>query len=188
MDAIVDRYFVLDGSNREKRLNVGSSPRNLPRHHRGDLLVTAKLATVKHAVGPLTEAVGRLFGGRVPPIAIGLGDYFRDVYDHLIRLNQAIESQREMVTTATSVNVSLITLQESEVTKRLAAYGALVAVPTMIGGVYGMNFQHMPELQWQYGYPIVLAVMSRSTRFCSGAFAAPDGVAVTAPRDDWSIA
>src|SRR3990170_1117887 len=161
MDAIVDRYFpILDGiedelEEIERRIFAEKSPRATIE---AIYSLRQKLMTVKHAVGPLTEAVGRLFGGRVPPIAIGLGDYFRDVYDHLIRLNQAIESQREMVTTATSVNVSLITLQESEVTKRLAAYGALVAVPTMIGGVYGMNFQHMPELQWQYGYPIVLAV------------------------------
>jgi magnesium transporter len=67
---------------------------------------------------------------------------------------------RDMVTTAISVNLSLITLQESEVTKRLAAYAALVAVPTMIVGVYGMNFDYMPELRSLYGYPLTLAVMA----------------------------
>jgi magnesium transporter len=64
-----------------------------------------------------------------------------------------------MVTTATSVNLALITLQENEVTKRLAAYAALVAVPTMLAGVYGMNFEHMPELDWVYGYPLSIAIM-----------------------------
>ena len=64
-----------------------------------------------------------------------------------------------MVMTATSVNLSLITLQENETVKRLAAYAALVAVPTMIAGVYGMNFEHMPELKWAYGYPLSLAMM-----------------------------
>jgi len=64
-----------------------------------------------------------------------------------------------MVTTATSVNLSLITLAENETTKRLAAYAALVAVPTMVAGVYGMNFQHMPELKWLYGYPYALSLM-----------------------------
>ena len=73
-------------------------------------------------------------------------------------------AMRDMVTTAISVNLSLITLQESEVTKRLAAYAALVAVPTMIVGVYGMNFDHMPELRWEYGYFAVLAVMAASRR------------------------
>ena len=63
-----------------------------------------------------------------------------------------------MVATAISVNLSLITIQENEVTKRLAAYAALVAVPTMVAGVYGMNFANMPELQWAYGYPAAIAV------------------------------
>ena len=61
--------------------------------------------------------------------------------------------------TAISVNLSLITLQENAVTKRLAAYAALVAVPTMVAGVYGMNFEHMPELEWRYGYPVTVASM-----------------------------
>lgn len=64
-----------------------------------------------------------------------------------------------MVTTALSVNLSLITLQENETTKRLAACAALVAVPTLIAGVYGMNFKHMPELEWQFGYPLAIGLM-----------------------------
>jgi magnesium transporter len=82
------------------------------------------------------------------------------VYDHLVRLNQTLDSLRDMVVTAISVNLSMITLQESETVKRLAAYAALVAVPTMIAGIYGMNFQHMPELTSTFGYPIVLGVMA----------------------------
>jgi magnesium transporter len=96
----------------------------------------------------------------VPQHCAGLHDYFRDVYDHLLRLNQSIDSMRDMVSTAISVNLSLITLQESEVTKRLAAYAALVAVPTMIVGVYGMNFEYMPELRSPFGYPATLGVMA----------------------------
>lgn len=162
MDAVVDRYFpILDNLEIEleeierKIFAEKSSRANIEALYN----LKQELMTLKHAVGPLAEAVGRLFGGRVPPVAVGMGDYFRDVYDHLVRLNQAIESQREMVTTAISVNLSLITLQEGEVTKRLAAYAALVAVPTMIGGIYGMNFEHMPELQWQFGYPLTLVAM-----------------------------
>jgi magnesium transporter len=110
--------------------------------------------------GPLLESTGRLFGGRVPAVCFGLGEYFRDVYDHLIRINQSIDSARDTVTTAIQVNLALITIGESEVTKRLAAYAALVAVPTMIAGVYGMNFDTMPELRWTYGYPSVIALMA----------------------------
>ena len=119
-----------------------------------------KLMTIDHATQPLLEVAGKLHGGRVPPICTGLQDYFRDVYDHLLRLKQSIDNLRDMVTTAISVNLSLITIQENEVTKRLAAYAALVAVPTLIEGVYGMNFTNMPELRWAYGYPVALAVMA----------------------------
>jgi magnesium transporter len=115
---------------------------------------------LKHAAEPLLDATARLFGGRVPQLCAGLHDYFRDVYDHLLRLNQSIDSERDMITTAISVNLSLITIQENEIIKRFAAYGALVAVPTMIVGVYGMNFDHMPELRWESGYFAVMAVMA----------------------------
>ena len=106
-----------------------------------------RLMTLKHAVAPLMESVGKLYGGRVPQMCIGTQEYFRDVYDHLSRINAAIESIREMLATAITVNIALISLSESEVTKRLAAWGALITVPTLIAGIYGMNFEHMPELQ-----------------------------------------
>jgi len=162
MDTIVDRYFPVvdaleDGLERiEERIFAGSSPRgNI------EALYTnkRKLTVLKHAVEPLIEAAGKLHGGRVPRVCTNTQDYFRDVYDHLVRINQAIDGLRDTVTTAISVNLSLITLQENETTKRLAAYAALVAVPTMIAGIYGMNFEHMPELKWVYGYPLSLGAM-----------------------------
>jgi magnesium transporter len=87
-------------------------------------------------------------------------EYFRDIYDHLQRLNLTIDAMRETINTAISVNLSMITLQESETMKQLAAYAALLAVPTLIVGIYGMNFEFMPELKWRYGYGIVLAGMA----------------------------
>jgi magnesium transporter len=162
MDAVVDRYFpVLDALETEletiegRIFTIPTTRANIEALY--DL--RRKITTVRHAIEPLIEATSRLFAGRVPQLVGGLQDYFRDVYDHLIRLNQSIDSLRDMTTTAISVNLSLITIQENEVTKRLAAYAALVAVPTMIAGVYGMNFQHMPELNWLYGYPLALAIM-----------------------------
>ena len=77
-----------------------------------------------------------------------LQECFRDIYDHLLRLSQSIESLREMVSTAISANLSLLTVQENEVTKRLAVCAALVAVPTLIPGVYATNFKNIPELEW----------------------------------------
>ena len=162
MDNVVDRYFpVLDRLSEdieqiEDRIFAGQTTRA---QIEALYLLKRKLMTLHHATQPLLEVAGKLHGGRVPPICAGLHDYFRDVYDHLVRLGQTIDNLRDMVATAISVNLSLITIQENEVTKRLAAYAALVAVPTMIAGVYGMNFDHMPELQWAYGYPAAVATM-----------------------------
>lgn len=88
-----------------------------------------------------------------------MGDYFRDVYDHLVRIDKMIEGRKEMITTAIQVDLGMISLAESETTKRLASFAALFAVPTMIAGIYGMNFQIIPELHWRYGYPACLSVM-----------------------------
>jgi magnesium transporter len=163
IDAMVDRYFpvrdMLEGrlERVEQQIFRGQ---NSPRENIESLYaLKQQLMTLKHAVDPLIESVGKLFGGRVPHVVTGTQDYFRDVYDHLIRVDQSIDGLREMVATAIQVNFALISLQENETTKRLASYAALVAVPTMIAGIYGMNFQHMPELAWRFGYPLALGIM-----------------------------
>ena len=162
MDNVVDRYFpVIDKLSAEieeveERIFAGHTTRA---QIESLYSLKRKLMTLDHATQPLLEVAGKLHGGRVPPICAGLHDYFRDVYDHLLRLKQSIDNLRDMVTTAISVNLSLITIQENEVTKRLAAYAALIAVPTLIAGVYGMNFVHMPELGWLYGYPWAMGWM-----------------------------
>jgi magnesium transporter len=162
MDTVVDRYFPVidriteDIETIEERIFGGDTSRA-----QIEALYTLKrkLLVLDHATGPLLEVAGKLHGGRVPPLCAGLHDYFRDVYDHLLRLKQSIDNLRDMVTTAAAMNLSLITISESETTKRLAAYAALVAVPTMVAGIYGMNFEHMPELGWRWGYPAAVASM-----------------------------
>lgn len=162
MDAVVDRYFpVLDRLEArleecEDAIFEGASGRKSVE----DLYsLKRELTTLQHAVRPLLEATGKLQAARVPPVCVGMQEHFRDVHDHLSRINQSIESQRELVTAAMSVNLSLISLSENETMKRLAAYGALVAVPTLIAGLYGMNFQYMPELSWAFGYPTAIGAM-----------------------------
>jgi magnesium transporter len=162
IDAVVDRYFpVLNAVETEfegfeEQIFSGKS---LRANIEGLYYVRQKLTTLQHAVLPLLEAVGKLYGGRVPQICAGMQDYYRDVYDHLVRINQLTNSLRDTVTTAIQVNVAMITFTETEVTKRLAAWGALIAVPTFIASVYGMNFAHMPELTWALGYPAALGLM-----------------------------
>ena len=162
MDAVVDRYFpVLDAIEAEleqieERLFTNKGMRE---NIEALYYVKQKLGTLKHATGPLLETVGKLYGGRVPNLCQGMGEYFRDVYDHLLRLNQSIDALRDTVNTALQATLAKITLSESEVTKRLAAYAALVAVPTMIAGIYGMNFKNIPELSWTFGYPMAISIM-----------------------------
>jgi magnesium transporter len=164
MDAVVDRYFpVLDMLEDELETIEGRifAPEGVPRENVEALYaLKQRLMVMKHAVAPLLESVSNLTGARVPVLCSGITVYYRDVYDHLLRLNQTADSIRDTVTTAISVNLSMVTLQESETMKRLAAYAALLAVPTMIAGIYGMNFEHMPELKWHYGYALSLLVMT----------------------------
>src|SRR4030095_4239986 len=105
------------------------------------------------------EAIGKLYGGRGPQLCIGLQDYFRDVYDHLVRIHATINGIREMLTTAIQVNLGMINLNETEVTKKLAGWAALIAVPTLIAGIYGLNFKFVPEYDWLLGYPLAIALM-----------------------------
>ena len=163
MDAVVDRYFpVLDAIESELErveehlFQEGASPRE---NIEALYYVKQQLTTLRHATGPAQEHSGKLFGGRVPFACHGLTEYFRDVYDHLHRIHASIEGIRDMVATAIQVNLGMISLADNEVTKRLAAWGALITVPTLIAGIYGMNFEHMPELKFVFGYPIAIGVM-----------------------------
>jgi magnesium transporter len=163
MDAVVDRYFpVLDAIESELErveehlFQEGASPRE---NIEALYYVKQQLTTLRHATGPAQEHSGKLFGGRVPFACHGLTEYFRDVYDHLARINQAIDAARETTNTAIQVALAMVNMGHGEITKSLAAYAALVAVPTMIAGVYGMNFEHMPELHWRFGYPLSIAAM-----------------------------
>ncbi len=162
MDNVVDRYFpVVDALEVElERLETRIFSGDSVKANIQDLYeLKGKLMALRHAVEPLLEAVHRLYGGRVPAVCQGTQDYFRDVHDHLVRVSQALDGLRDMVVTAMSVNLSMITLAENEVTKRLASYAALIAVPTLIAGIEGMNFKHMPELDWTLGYPLTIVVM-----------------------------
>ena len=163
IDNVVDRYFpVLDLL--ETRLETAEEDLFRSSSSRPQIEelyeIKRQLMTLKHVVAPLMEAVGKLYGGRVPHLCQGTQEYFRDVYDHLARINGTIENIREMLTTAIQVNLALIGISDNEVTKRLAAWGALITVPTLIAGIYGMNFKHMPELDWSIGYPLVIFAMA----------------------------
>jgi len=166
MDSVVDRYMpaIEALGNEIEELEDRIFQKHSPAASRGiieDLYsLKRRLVILQHHVAPLVESVGKLIGGRIPAIVDGMQAYYRDVYDHLVRVSNAIEARREMVVTAVQVNLGMISLAESEVTKRLGSFAALFAVPTMIAGIYGMNFQNIPELHFRYGYPLCLAAMA----------------------------
>jgi magnesium transporter len=112
------------------------------------------------AVAPLVEPVDRLERGNYGFIPDELGPYFRDVKDHLIRFVREVDGFRELVTSILTANLTQISVRQNEDVRRISAWAAIVAVPTLITGIYGMNFDHMPGLGWTFGYPLVLAVMA----------------------------
>jgi magnesium transporter len=167
MDAVVDRYFpIVDAIESELEVieeqifTKGSQRDNIQKLYQ----LKRKVITLKHAVTPLLEAVGKLDGGRVPPVVINTKDYFRDVHDHLYRINTSIDSIRDTIATAIQVNLSMVAIDEGEVNKRLAAWAAIFGVATAFVGVWGMNFEFMPELKLKYAYPVALMLV---TSVCS---------------------
>ncbi len=163
VDTIVDRYFpIVDKLEEEfetleeKMFQSSSSKDQIEQLYN----FKQTIMRIKHTLNPLIESVGKLYGGRVPKVCSQTQEYFRDVYDHVFRLEQTVDNIRDMLVTAMQVNLNLISLRESETNKRLAAWAALIGFPTMIAGVYGMNFKHMPELEWEYSYPVILILMA----------------------------
>ncbi|MFZ5551448.1 MAG: magnesium/cobalt transporter CorA [Pseudomonadota bacterium] len=163
MDAVVDRYFPLleDIETQLDEIETQIFVRGEARWNIERLYALKRRATMlRHAVAPLLEAAAKLHGGRVPEICARTQEYFRDVHDHLARINGAIDGIRDTIATAIQVNLSLVTIEESETTKRLAAWAAIFAVSTALAGIWGMNFEHMPELSWRYGYPLALGLIA----------------------------
>lgn len=162
IDSIIDRYFhaffVLE-YNLEKIeetiFTVGIERDNIERLYQ----LKRKLTLLKHAVTPLMESVTKLHGGRVPSICSHTQEYFRELDEHLVRINASINSMQDTINTAIQVNLSMVAIRQTDVNKQLAAWAAIFAVATAFAGIWGMNFDNMPELQWRYGYAAALASM-----------------------------
>src|SRR5687767_1241346 len=122
-------------------------------------LLKRDLVSLRRAVSPLADVCNRLLRFDIPHIPADTRPYFRDVYDHIMRLNESIDAQRELLTSALEAHLSLMTVAQNEHMKRITAWAAMIAVPTMIAGGYGMNFTNIPELHWKYGYFIALGTM-----------------------------
>jgi len=117
-----------------------------------------ELLEVKRAVSPLVDVCNRLMRFDIKWISDETRPYFRDVCDHVIRINEMVENTRELLNTALEANFSLISISQNDVSKRFAGWAAIFAVPTMVAGFYGMNFEHIPETAWPFGFYAVLLV------------------------------
>jgi magnesium transporter len=162
MDFVVDNYFpiVHAYSDRLEDLEDTIFGDRFTRETTEDIYALKRdLVALKRAVTPLIEVCNRLVRYDVGMIAEEIRVYFRDVYDHVVRINESLDTQRELITTALEANLSLISVRQNEVMKKLAAWAAILAVPTMIAGVYGMNFEFMPGLHFRWGYELTIAAM-----------------------------
>ena len=162
MDFVVDHYFpIIDGLEEElekleEEIFTGHGGKEIAQRI---YQLKSQMLFLKRAVSPLIEVCNRLVRFDRKLIEPETRLYFRDVYDHVVRINESVDNMRELLTAALETNLALVSVRQNEVMKRLGAVAALVAVPTLIAGIYGMNFEVMPELHWAFGYPTAMLTM-----------------------------
>jgi len=119
-----------------------------------------ELQEFRRAVVPLVEALVKITEREMPAIAAATRPFFRDVYDHLLRVQEVVESLELLLNGILQAHLAQVAIRQNEDMRKISAWVAILAVPTMIAGIYGMNFTHMPELSWTYGYPLALGLMA----------------------------
>ena len=168
MDFVVDNYFpVLDALEadvaklEQKLLHRPPTQAEVARIAQ----VRRDLERLRRSSQPMMEVCSRLERFPLPMIDEEMRPYFRDVYDHVIRVNDSVVGLRELLSFAFEASMMLASARQNDVTRKLAAWAAILAVPTAVAGIYGMNFKTMPELEWTYGYPMALAIIIGSCAF-----------------------
>jgi len=162
VDLVVDSYFpLLDQIDDEIDLLEDKLLEQADIQDMNRLLTLKRsLVHIRRAVGPQREVFNQLTRHDFPFIRPEHTVYFRDVYDHLIRITEELDSLRDILSGALEVHLSSISNQLNVTMKRLTAWGTIFVIITAIAGIYGMNFEYMPELEWRYGYPVVMALMA----------------------------
>ncbi|WP_028644271.1 magnesium/cobalt transporter CorA [Nocardioides sp. URHA0020] len=159
VDEIEESVFSADRTNDSARIYV----------------LKREIAEVRRAVLPLRDPVNRLSGGDIAAVPEIATPFFRDVSDHLARAAETVDSLDALLSTAFDAHLAQISVQQNDDMRKISAGAALIVVPTLIAGIYGMNFRHMPELGWSYGYPFALLLMG----------AAAGGLWVLFKRSGW---
>jgi len=161
IDFVVDNYMpIADHFEAEfERLEADIFHERADRDAIGRLYdLRRRMQTLRNAAAPLREVCRQLMTLYHDIVPQEMAPYFRDVHDHVTRVIETIDSKLEMLAVAAQVNLALVTVRQNEAVKKLAGWGAMLAVPTVVFSMYGMNFAHMPELHWMGGYPAVLAI------------------------------
>jgi magnesium transporter len=161
VDRVVDDYMpVLEGLEydiEQVETQVFSSSRENPAERIYKL--KREILEFHRFTAPLITPLDRLARGQFELIAEPLREYYRDVYDHLVRVVGALDDHRELLTGVLEANLTQVSVRQNEDVRKISAWVAIVAVPTMMAGIYGMNFEYMPELTWTFGYPLVVGLM-----------------------------
>lgn len=160
-DRVVDSYEevarALEIDVDEVEASVFSSERT--HDSRRIYVLKRELAEMRRAVNPLKEPIKRFATGSVPVVTQDAAPFFRDVADHVFRVSETIDTLDTLLSTAFQAHLARIGVEQNEDMRKISAWVAIAAVGTLVAGIYGMNFQHMPELGWHYGYGFALAVM-----------------------------
>jgi len=170
-DAVVDHYVEvateLQTDLEELETEVFSPDGGGGSRHTASRIYTFKrqILEFRRATGPLALPLTRLagvgqFGGSVPFVSEKARPFFRDVNDHLTRVNESVEGLDRLVSDILSAHLAQMSVRQNDDMRKISAWAAMAAIPTMIAGIYGMNFDHMPELHWVWSYPAVIALMA----------------------------
>ncbi|WP_244928227.1 magnesium/cobalt transporter CorA [Nocardioides sp. W7] len=161
-DTVVDGYLDVMGELEIDVDEVETSVFSTERTQDSARIYTLKreLAEVRRAVQPLREPLRRLVAGEVSVIHEDARPFFRDVLDHLTQAHEIAENLESLLSSAFDAHLAQISVQQNDDMRKISAGAALVVVPTLIAGIYGMNFEHMPELEWTVGYPFALVLMA----------------------------
>ncbi len=164
-DAVVDHYEEVAGSLQEDVDEVEQSVFSTERTNDSARIYVLKreLAEMRRAVLPLRDPMNKFAVGAVHGIHSDAAPYFRDVADHLTRVAETIDTLDSLLSAAFEAHTAQISIQQNDDMRRISAAVGLVAAPTLVGSIYGMNFKHMPELAWLYGYPMALGLMVLSS-------------------------
>jgi magnesium transporter len=165
-DVIVDRYFEVVDTIDERLDEIEEAvfrdppPPGIPQT---TFEVRRDLTTIRRAAAPMREVVNAIIRKEIDFVDDPAIVYFHDIYDRVLRVGDLIESQRDLLTGLLEANLAVTSNQLNQVMKKMTSWGAILIVATLIAGIYGMNFRHMPELEWEFGYPLALGFMVLAT-------------------------